>query len=326
MPQDVSVVPPRRLGFAVKVASRPDLKSNDARRWQNNPHLRVSLGYLHRIFDYLAEHGVRMYRISSDIAPYITHPDLPQFHGQIDECGDELAALGARAKDLDLRLSMHPAQYIVLNSPTERVADASLRDFDAHARFLDALGVDLDAKIITHTGGVYGDRAAAAERFVRRYEALPQAVRRRLVLENDEVSWAVEEILPIHERTGIPLVFDNLHHAVNNPSGIDPAEALRRCLATWPAGQTPKIHVSSQRQEEREVTRRNAASGQRTVASVAAKLGQHADFIDGQEFIALLDAAGEARFDVMLEAKQKELALFRLREDVLAAGRGQEIW
>lgn len=326
MTRQVSSVAPRRLGFAVKIAGRPDLKSNDARRWQNNPHLRVSLGYLDRIFDYLAEHEVRMYRISSDIAPYITHPDLPQFHGQIDECQDELAALGERARALGLRLSMHPAQYIVLNSPTERVFEASVRDFVTQARFLDALGVDLNAKIVTHTGGVYGDRLAAAERFMRRYEALPSSVRRRLVLENDEVSWAVEEILPIHERTGIPLVFDNLHHAVNNPSGLTLADALHRCLATWPPDQTPKIHFSSQRHEDREVVRRNQASRQRSLASVPPKPGQHADWVDGSEFIALLDGAGDARFDVMLEAKQKQLALFRLREDLLARGHGQEIW
>jgi UV DNA damage endonuclease len=133
-------VPPRRLGFAVKIAGRPDLKDHDSRRWQNGPHLRVSLHYLDQIFAYLAEHGIRMYRISSDIAPYITHPDLPQFHHQIEECRDGLIALGERARTLDLRLSMHPAQYIVLNSPDERVAAASMRDFAHHARFLDALG------------------------------------------------------------------------------------------------------------------------------------------------------------------------------------------
>ena len=67
-------LPSRRLGFAVKIVGRPDLKDHDSRRWQNGPHLRVSLHYLDQIFTYLAEHGIRMYRISSDIAPYITHP------------------------------------------------------------------------------------------------------------------------------------------------------------------------------------------------------------------------------------------------------------
>jgi UV DNA damage endonuclease len=319
-------LPPRRLGFAVKIAGRPDLKGHDSRRWQNGPHLRVSLHYLDQIFTYLAEHGIRMYRISSDIAPYITHPDLPQFHHQIEECRDGLLALGERARALDLRLSMHPAQYIVLNSPDERVAAASMRDLDYHARFLDTLGTDANAKIVTHTGGVYGDRVKAAEQFVRRYESLPSAVQRRLVLENDETSWAVEEVLPIHERTGIPLVFDTLHHAVNNPSRIAVHDAFRLCLATWPAEQVPKIHFSTQRRTDREITRRGQNAGTRSVARVPAKPGQHDDWIDGNEFIAFLAGAGDARFDVMLEAKQKQLALFRLRDDLLAAGRSGDIW
>jgi len=118
-------LPANRLGFAVKVTGRPGLKEGDSRRWQNDPHLRVSIGYLDAIFDYLGETGLRMYRISSDIAPYVTHPDLPQFHAQIEECLDELATLGAKARSLDLRLSMHPSQYIVLNAVDERVARAA---------------------------------------------------------------------------------------------------------------------------------------------------------------------------------------------------------
>ena len=86
---------PMRLGFAVKVAGRDDLPSNDARRFQNNPHLRVSIGYLRNIFAHLRDINVSMYRMSSDIAPYHTHPDLPQFHRQVEECADELAQLGA---------------------------------------------------------------------------------------------------------------------------------------------------------------------------------------------------------------------------------------
>lgn len=144
----------RRLGFAVKIVGRPGLKDHDGRRWHNGPHLRVSLDYLDRIFDYLADEDIRMYRISSDIAPYATHPDLPQFHRQLEECREELAALEAKARRLDSRLSMHPAQNIVLNLPNELVAEASVRDFALHAAFLDALDAEPEAKLVTHVGGV----------------------------------------------------------------------------------------------------------------------------------------------------------------------------
>jgi UV DNA damage endonuclease len=152
------------------------------------------------------------------------------------------------------------------------------------------------------------------------------AVQRRLVLENDETSWAVEDVLPIHERTGIPLVFDTLHHEVNNPSRIAVHDAFRLCLATWPAEQVPKIHFSTQRRTDREITRRDPHAGTRSVVRVPAKPGQHDEWIDGNAFIAFLAGAGDARFDVMLEAKQKQLALFRLRDDLLAAGWSGDIW
>lgn len=315
-----------RLGFAVKVLGREGLRANDARRWQNDPHLRVSLAYLDAILDYLAETGIRMYRMSSDVAPYATHPDLPRFHAQLDECAGELAAFGAKARALDIRLSLHPSQYIVLNSPVERVAAASLRDFDVQAALLDRMGMGPECRVVTHVGGVYGDRAAAADRFVARYEALPDATRARLVLENDETSWPVPDVLAIHERCGIPIVFDILHHRVNDPDRIDPAEACLRCLATWPAGQRPKIHYSSQRLADRTVTRRVAATGEKTARTAAPKAGQHDDWIDPEDFIAIRTATGAARYDVMLEAKQKDLAVLRLREAVSTADIRRPIW
>ncbi len=315
-----------RLGFAVKVLGREGLKANDARRWQNNPHLRVSLGYLDVVLGYLAETGIGMYRMSSDIAPYATHPELPQFHSQVEECAGELAAFGAKARTLDIRLSLHPSQYIVLNSPVERVAAASLRDFDVQAALLDRMGMGPACRVVTHVGGVYGDRAAAADRFVARYEALPAATRARLVLENDEVSWSVPEVLAIHERCGVPIVFDILHHRVNDPAGIDPAEACLACLATWPPDQRPKIHYSSQRLADRTVLRRTAATGEKIARSAAPKAGQHDDWIDPADFIAFRTATGTARYDVMLEAKQKDLAVLRLRDAITGAHVPRPVW
>ena len=105
-----------RLGFAVKVLGDGGLPSHDTRRWQSGPHLRWSLEALHGVIDYCERNGIRMYRMTAALAPYATHPDMPQFHRQVDECRDELAVLGARAREADVRLSTHPSQYIVLNS------------------------------------------------------------------------------------------------------------------------------------------------------------------------------------------------------------------
>jgi UV DNA damage endonuclease len=314
---------PNRLGFAVKVLGRPNLKSDDARRWQSGPHLSVSLGYLDAIFDYLGETGIRMYRISSNLAPYATHPDLPQFHGQIDECREELARVGAKARDLDIRLSFHPGQYTVLNSPRVDVAEAAARDVVYQADLLDALGCGPEARIVIHVGGVYGDRAAAIDRFVERYAALPEHAQERLVVENDEISYSVVDTLAIHERTGVSLVWDILHHRINNPAGLPDVEVCRRCLATWPAGQVPKIHYSSERVAQPPVEQ--MADGEAR-AKRSGRPGQHDDWIDGDDFITFMTGMGDTRFDVMLEAKQKDLALLRLRGDIAAAGLQLRIW
>lgn len=286
----------------------------------------MSLGYLDAIFDYLEEHQLRMYRISSDVAPYITHPDLPQFHHQIEDCRDELALLGEKARRIDVRLSMHPSQYIVLNAVKDQVARSAIADFTYHAEFLDALGCGPEAKIITHVGGVYGDRSAAATRFAERYRALPDRVRARLILENDDVSWGVPDILGINAETGIPLVFDILHHRVNNPGDLGEIEACTACLATWPEDVVPKIHYSTQRAANRDVLRKDRTTGERISISKPPKPGQHDDWIDPADFLWFLGEMNHRRFDVMLEAKRKDEAVLRLRESIAAAGLQGRIW
>ena len=107
-----------RLGFAVKVLGQGGVPSHDTRRWQSGPHLSVSLDRLEAgtpvtLFE---RHDISMYRMSSSLAPYATHPELPQFHGQVAECEARLAEIAGRARAMDVRLSTHPGQYVVLNS------------------------------------------------------------------------------------------------------------------------------------------------------------------------------------------------------------------
>jgi UV DNA damage endonuclease len=306
-----------RLGFAVKVLGRPNLPSNDARRWQSGPHLRVSLEYLDAIVSYLADAQISMYRISSDLAPYVTHPDMPQFHGQIEACAEQLAALGARARAIGLRLSFHPSQYILLNSPDESIVAKSVADLSAQARMLEAMSLGPEAVVITHVGGVYGDLAGGRERWVRSYERLPEHVRRRLVLENDDTRYSVADILWINQRSGVPLVFDNLHHWCNDRDGIDTPAALAACLHTWPAGVRPKIHFSTPRTEMRLVDRRNSITGKTEQVQMPPIWSGHADYINPFEFITFMrGAAGLPDFDVMFECKRKDLALLQLRKDL----------
>lgn len=306
-----------RLGFVVKVLGQAGLKEHDSRRWQNNPHLSVSLAYLRDIFEYLRSQRIHMYRISSDLAPYLTHPDLPQFHRQIEECAAELEAVGQLARQIGLRLSFHPSQYVILNSPDEALVAKSALDLNAEAEMLERMGLGPEAVVITHVGGVYEGHERARERFVRHFERLPETTRRRLVLENDDERFGVADTLWIHDRAGLRLVFDNLHHHNHNPERMPLREALAACLATWPPGVAPKVHFSSPRTEMRVVERKNAASGRKEQALQAPLWTNHSDYVHPFEFIALVrEARGLPEFDVMLEVKAKDLALLRLREDL----------
>ncbi|HEX6911052.1 MAG TPA: UV DNA damage repair endonuclease UvsE, partial [Longimicrobium sp.] len=277
---------PRRLGFAVKVAGREGLKSNDARRWQSNPHLTVSMGYLREILDYLDEIDVRMYRISSDFVPYCTHPDLPRFHGQIAECRGGLAELGRIARQRGIRLSLHPSQYVLLSALDERINAKGLWDVNAQAELLDAMEQGPEAVVILHLGGAYGDKDAALRRFVENYPRLGEGGRRRLVIENDETLYTVQDCLRVHEALGIPVVFDHQHHLLN-PGTLSLGEACRAALATWPAGVQPKVHFSSPKLDSRTVLR-----GKKEV-SAPPLLSQHAEYVHPWEFASFLAAVGD---------------------------------
>ncbi len=308
--------PPLRIGFAVKVLGRPNLKSNDTRRWQSNPHLRVSIGYLQAIFDYLAEQHITMYRMSSDIAPYLTHPDMPQFHGQIVECSLELRELGNRARAQGLRLSFHPSQFVVLNSPDPGLVAKSVADLVAQAELLDCMGLGPEAVVVIHVGGVYADKTTSRGRWIETYGRLPEVVRRRLVLENDDTRFSAADIIAIHERTGVPLIFDYQHHWCNNPEGLEWRAALEACVRSWPADTRPKIHFSSPRTEMRTVKRKIPGTRRSEEAQLPPIWTGHADYLNPFEFINFMRVADNLRFDVMLEAKVKDLALLRIRRDL----------
>jgi UV DNA damage endonuclease len=297
----------------VKVVGREGLKSNDARRWQSGPHLRASIDYLLAILDYLDEIDVRMYRLSSDFVPYATHPDLPAFHGQLTECRRELAEAGAIVRERGIRLSLHPSQYVLLGARDEAINRKGIADIDAQGALLDALEQGPEAVVIVHLGGAYGDPDAALARFVAKVARLSEAGRRRLVVENDDTVYTVGDCLRIHQATGLRVVFDHQHQLLN-PGGLELAEAARAALATWPAGVQPKVHFSSPRLESRTVIR-----GGREVAA-APLLSQHADYIHPWEFAGFLRAMGPLPFDVMLEAKMKDLALLKLRADMRRLG------
>ena len=305
-----------RLGFAVKVIGQPNLKSNDTRRWQQSPHLRVSLGYLAEIFGYLRKHQIHMYRMSSDLAPYATHPTMPQFHTMVRDSAQDLATLGRLAREADIRLSFHPSQFIVLNSENEELTQKSMADLDSQAEMLDFMECGPEAVLVVHVGGTYGDRVSGRKRWVSNWRRLSEPVRRRLVLENDDIRYSSADVLSIHEQTGVKCVFDYQHHWCFNPEGLPIVDTLSRFLATWPKGVRPKMHFSCARTEMRALKRRNRKTGKIESVLQPPIWTGHADYNNPFETITWLRSISHLDTDIMLESKAKDLSLIRLRNDL----------
>jgi UV DNA damage endonuclease len=308
-------IPPYRLGFAVKVLGAPEpLKEADRRRWQNEPSLLRSTELLHGVFDHLERIDVRMYRMSSNVIPYGTHPDLPQFdfRRQLEGAADDLATLGSRARALGLRLSTHPGQYTVINAPDPGLRDRSLAEIEAHAALLDALGCGPDATVVVHVGGLYGDRDSALDRWAHAYEQLPPGARARVGLENDERLFNVGDVLEMSRRTGVRVVYDHHHARINPTRGMDVAEAIAAAFATWPAGVRPKVHLSSPRVSVAWERRPIRGTRRSREVAILPDLQPHADLVSPWDFLELMSHA-PAPVDVMLEAKAKDLAVAWLR-------------
>ena len=308
-----------RLGFPVKVLGEGGIPSADTRRWQSGPSLARSIELLHPVFDYLESIDVRVYRLSSQVIPYGTHPDLPAFayERQLDDAGVELTLLADRARAIGLRLSTHPGQYTVINGPNDEITRKGILDIEQDALLLDRLGQGPEGTVVIHVGGLYGDRAEALDRWTSAWDRLSERARRRVGLENDDRLFGIEDVLELHRRTGVRVVFDAHHHRIHAESAhIDLGAAVAGAWATWPPGVRPKVHLSSVRTmlEPGPPTPHGGGSSRGRGPSKPRypKLGNHADLVTPWDLDAVV-AASPGPLDVMLEAKAKDLALLWLR-------------
>lgn len=199
------------------------------------------------LLEWNAANNINMMRLSSEIFPFASH----EVYGyDIGYAADELAKAGEAAKRLNQRLTMHPGQFCQLGTPKQAVLEASLRELDVHAKVLDLMGVGSEGVMILHGGGTFGDREATLERIRHTIEnRLSPSVRRRLVLENDEMGYSAEELLPLCESLNppVPLVFD-FHHDMLRPSSLSPAQIVQRAQAIFKQrGVPPKYHLSEPR-------------------------------------------------------------------------------
>ena len=244
-----------------------------------------NLDHARRSVEHAAARGLLAYRLSSDIFPLFDYA----------EDARRLVPSFARARQifeaLDVHVSNHPSQFVVLSAHDEKIVQSSLAVLDDVGWTMESLGAE--GSITLHGGGVYGDRKAAGARFHATLPRLTPTARRLLALENDEKSWTVPDLLDA-TKGEVPIVFDNLHWSAN-PRSVTYDEELDAALARWPAHRLPELHYSEQ------------AEGK--------PRGAHADYITGEKLLEFLGDLGERRRGkdavIIVEAKKKELAIGR---------------
>lgn len=255
-----------------------------------------NLACLDAMLHYNLAHDLRFFRITSDLVPFASHPVC--VFNWASHFGATLARLGGFARRHGFRISFHPDQFVLLNSPSEQVHARSIAELAYHANVLDAMELGVDAKIQIHLGGIYGDKEASFARFLARHAELDEAIRRRLVIENDDRLFTLADCVRLGEKDRIPVVFDWFHHRVNS-SGEALGEALLRAAETWgTADGPPMVDYSSQK--------------------AGARVGSHAETIDVRDFSEFLAASAPHDFDLMLEIKDKEASALK----ALAVARG----
>ena len=258
-----------------------------------------NLAALEKMIDYNRKNNIKLFRISSDLIPFGSSPvnALPWW----DIHAEAFQHIGAKIQKSSMRVSFHPGQYTVLNSPDENVVARAILDLAYHAKMLEYLGVDNQHKIVLHVGGIYGDKKEALERFEQNFRRLPEAVRNRLIIENDDRLYNIEDVLTLAHRLHVPAVYDNLHHAINPPpsGGTDPywiAEAKK----TWKAADgNQKIHYSQQALDKRP--------------------GAHTDAINLETFLTFHEQLEDKQIDIMLEVKDKNLSAIKCQNATIAA-------
>ena len=214
-----------------------------------------NLGSLANAIAYNIRENIRLFRITSDLIPFGSSPvnELPWW----SLFAPQLASIGAQIRRSNLRVSLHPGQYTVLNSPRPEVVCRAVADLDYHARILDALALGPEHKIILHVGGVYGDKTAAISRFVDVFLSLDENVRRRLVIENDDRCYTIADVLGLGRQLAAPVVFDNLHHRLNPPGAPLPKLTPRLPKLTTPSGSAHAARPGNLRMARRKSIMRN---------------------------------------------------------------------
>jgi UV DNA damage endonuclease len=243
-----------------------------------------NLNCLKKILNFNVENNLLFFRISSDIVPFASHP-ICKFNWQ-SYFKDKFKEIGEMINDSDIRISMHPDQFIVINSNRKDVVKRSISELIYHCEILDLMGLNSTSKIQLHIGGAYGNKNTAIQRFIEIYKKLNSKIKKRLVIENDDKIYSLSDCLFVSSKTNIPVLFDVFHHSIlnNNEKNLESIEEVNK---TWlKKDGIPMFDYSNQEPNSHK--------------------GKHAETINLTEFKDFVNSTKPYNFDVMLEIKDKE--------------------
>ena len=244
-----------------------------------------------KILEWNRQHGIKLFRLSSSIIPWGNNIDITQLK-DYEEIKSELKKAGDFAKLWDMRITCHPGPFVVLTSPKDSVVDNAISDLEMHAKLFDMMGLSKTPynKINIHCNGVYGDKITAMNRFCENFNRLSDSVRSRLTVENDDKAsmYSVKDLMYIHKKIGVPIVFDYHHHQFC-AGDMTEREALELAVTTWPKGIIPIVHYS----ESKALHENNPKE----------KPQAHSLYINS------LPNTYELDVEIMVESKAKELAI-----------------
>lgn len=255
-----------------------------------------NLHHTKRILHYNIAHEIKLYRFSSSLVPLATHPEV--MWDFVSPFKKEWEELGHLVRKFQIRPSFHPNQFTLFTSPREEVTINAVKDMEYHYKMLEVMNVLENGFINIHIGGAYGEKDSSLERFHRKLKMLPNEIKRKMTLENDDKTYDVEETLLTCEKEHIPMILD-YHHYMANKGSVNLPNALERIFSTWEfMGVRPKVHISSPKSES--------------------AFRSHADFVSIEFVLPFLKIAKEMNqdFDIMIEAKQKNLAMHKLIEEL----------
>lgn len=257
-----------------------------------------NLNNTRRILLYNKAHDIQVYRLTSKLVPLVTHQDVIDWDYTKD-FSDIYKSIGNIIKENNMRISAHPDHFTIISSPRNDVIETSIEDLVYHNIIMDNMGLNTDTgKLVLHVGGKYGSKEKTKIRFIDNFLLLPEGIRQRIIVENDDKTYDALDVLDICEELKIPMVLD-IHHQWCNNRGENIEDYLDRIFDTWNNEKLiPKIHISSPKSEK--------------------SFRAHADNVDFNFFNEFIDKVRkyDRDFDIMIEAKNKNLALFNLMEQI----------